>query len=251
MQVVLGLPEPREFSSLPRLRLVQSGIQRTHPQRVARSERVRLPITPAILARMKQHWVTKDAQIPDQLMLWAAATLCYHGFFRAGEITVPTVRGFDQSIHLAWGDIAADDQVRPSSIKVHLKRSKTDQLGNGVDVFVGRTGSPLCPVEAITQYVAARGSRQGCFFLFDDNSPLTKPRFVARVRHVLQSLGLPYDSFAGHSFRIGAATAAAQAGIEDSVIQMLGRWSSAAFLAYIRTPREQLARYSGLISNRP
>ena len=30
MQITLGLPEPRAFSSLPRLRLVQSGIQKTH-----------------------------------------------------------------------------------------------------------------------------------------------------------------------------------------------------------------------------
>ena len=30
MQVALGLPEPRVFSSLPRLKLVQAGVQRTH-----------------------------------------------------------------------------------------------------------------------------------------------------------------------------------------------------------------------------
>lgn len=36
-----------------------------------------------------------------------------------------------------------------------------------------------------------------------------------------------------HSFRIGAATSAAKAGIEDSTIHMLGRWSSSAFLVYI------------------
>ena len=40
MQVILGLPEPREFSSLPRLRLVQSGIQRTHLQRTSSPPRV-------------------------------------------------------------------------------------------------------------------------------------------------------------------------------------------------------------------
>lgn len=65
-------------------------------------------------------------------------------------------------------------------------------------------------------------------------------RMVAQQIHskALQVLGLPWDNFAGHSFRIGAATAAAKAGIEDSVIQSLGRWSSAAFLTYIRILRE-------------
>lgn len=127
--------------------------------------------------------------------------------------------------------------------------SQADQLGNGVDVFMSSTEGLLCPVEAFLNYAALRGDRPGCFFVFVDGSSLTKPRFVAQVRQALQALGLPCDIFARHSFRIGAATAAARAGIEDSVIQMLGRWSSAAFLTYTRTPREQHARYSCLIFN--
>ena len=76
----------------------------------------------------------------------------------------------------------------------------------------------------------------------------TKAKFTQNVRAALQSAGLPYQNFAGHSFRIGAATTAAKAGIEDSTIRMIGRWSSAAFLAYIRTPQDQLAQFSGLLS---
>ena len=70
------------------------------------------------------------------------------------------------------------------------------------------------------------------------------------MRNALQAIGLPYQNFAGHSFRIGAATAAARAGVEDSKIQAMGRWSSGAFLAYIKTPREELAQFSSrLISS--
>ncbi len=107
----------------------------------------------------------------------------------------------------------------------HLKVSKTDQLRKRVDVFVGRTGGVLCLVQVFVNYVSERG----CSLKFMNGDP---PKFVAEA---LQAVGLPYDSFAGHSFCIGAATAA---GLEDSVIQMLGRWNSSAFLSYIRTPRD-------------
>ena len=117
-----------------------------------------------------------------------------------------------------------------------------------MEVYVGRTGCSLCPIAAVSAYMISRGDRQGPFFIFRNNQPLTKPKFVKLVREALQTAELPYQSFAGHSFRIGAATAAAKAGIEDSTIQMMGRWSSAAFLAYIRMPKEQLAHFSGLLA---
>ena len=80
-------------------------------------------------------------------------------------------------------------------------------------------------------------------------APLTKPQFVAKIRLALQAIGLPYQDFAGHSFRIGAATTAAKAGFEDSMIRTLGHWNSAAFLTYIHTPRENLARFSCAIAS--
>ena len=77
---------------------------------------------------------------------------------------------------------------------------------------------------------------------------MTKPRFITELRNILMVMGLPQDQFAGHSFRIGAATTAALAGVEDSTIKMLGRWHSAAFLRYIRMPQEQLATLSTVMA---
>ena len=81
-----------------------------------------------------------------------------------------------------------------------------------------------------------------------DGSPLTKAFFVASVRQALVRFGVNPRSYAGHSFRIGAAMAAAEAGVEDSVIQSLGRWNSTAFLRYIRTPRETLAAFTSQLA---
>ena len=88
-------------------------------------------------------------------------------------------------------------------------------------------------------YIAIRGPQPGPFFLNPRGQPITKAHFVGEVRIIIGSLGFPQEQFAGHSFRIGAATSAALAGMEDSSIQLLGRWSSAAFLRYICTPPEK------------
>ena len=46
--------------------------------------------------------------------------------------------------------------------------------------------------------------------------------------------GINQSKYALHSFRIGAATTAAAAGIPAWLIKTLGRWNSNAYLAYIR-----------------
>ena len=68
------------------------------------------------------------------------------------------------------------------------------------------------------------------------------------MRHSLSQLGADVSKFSGHSFRIGAASTAARAGLSDSFIQKLGRWKSDAFTTYIRTLAEDLAAASAVLS---
>ena len=50
---------------------------------------------------------------------------------------------------------------------------------------------------------------------------LSKTKFVDATRQALSAANLPAKDYAGHTFRIGAATTAATAGLEDSTIQTL------------------------------
>ena len=170
--------------------------------------------------------------------------LQFFGFFRAREIKIPSLTSFDNSRHLSGGDVSIDNHLQPRMLKVHLKYSKTDQWGKGVDIYLGTTGCSLCSVTGVVTYMSVHGGSPGPFFKLQDGRPLTKSHFSKQLQTALQAIGFPYQNFAGHGFRIGAAIAAARAGIEDSTIQAIGHWSSGAFLTYIRTPREELAQFT-------
>ena len=139
------------------------------------------------------------------------------------------------------GHTAVDNLSNPKALRVRIKASKTDPFRRGVNVFVGRSSCPLCPVAAMIDYVVIRGPGPGPLFRFHDNKPLTRSRFVEQVKAALTKAGIDSSHYSGHSFRSGAATAAASKGINDSTIKMLGRWKSEAYQLYIKTPREQLA----------
>lgn len=136
----------------------------------------------------------------------------------------------------------------PQILKVRRKASKTDPFRVGVDVFVGKTGNSLCSVSAMMAYLAVRTAKPGFLFQFSDGRLLMKSRLVDELRRILSAAGFNAKDYAGHSFRIGAATTAGVCGLSDSTIQLLGRWSSSAYLLYIKTPRDKLAAYSATLS---
>ena len=174
-------------------------------------------------------------------MLWAACCLGFFGFLRAGEFTVNSA--FQPSIHMTVADLQADSLVNPTCFKVHIKCSKTDPFRMGCDIYVGRGEGPVCPIRALGNFLALRGSSEGPLFTFSDGRPLTRQQLSSTVQSILHSAGYT-GSYSGHSFRIGAATTAAARGVPDHLIKTLGRWSSDAYQIYIRTPVSSIVHVS-------
>lgn len=245
LQIELHFPAPA-IHTMPRLEQVLKGAKREAAKRGNR-EKPRLPITPEILLKLRRVW-EEDRKKYDMVMAWAACCLCYFGFLRAGEITVPSEKAYDPGAHLNFDDIAVNDWTNPSMLKITIKASKTDPFRQGVDIFVGKTSNDLCPVAAVLAYLARRGNAKGFLFRFEDGRLLTRERFVALVRAALTRAGIDCKPYSGHSFRIGAATAAGIRGLPPATIKTLGRWESSAYLLYVRMPRQQLAEVSRLIS---
>ena len=237
-QIAIGQGDP-QIGAMPQLEYVLKGLKR---RTSGRQQRTRLPITPAILRQLKEVW----SRMPDRhnaAMLWAAATLCFFGFLRMGEAVVPAA-GYDPAVHLSYTDAHVNDRSSPEWMGVRIKASKTDPFRRGITIYIGATGEDLCPVAALLGYMVLRGNREGPMFVFANGDHLTRNRFVTQLRRALSAAGVDCRHYAGHSFRIGAATTASMCGMQDSLIKTLGRWESSAYTVYIRTPPSTLIAVS-------
>ena len=86
-------------------------------------------------------------------------------------------------------------------------------------------------------YIAIRKPTPGPLFLYASGKPLTKNALTSETRQLLCKAGFNPSQYAGHSFRIGAATTAASVGLPPWLIKTLGRWSSDCYERYVRCPQ--------------
>ena len=67
-------------------------------------------------------------------------------------------------------------------LRITIKQSKTDPFRKGIDLYVGCTGTDICPVAAVLDYLQCRGMSLGALFILKDSCPLTRSRFVELVQ---------------------------------------------------------------------
>ncbi len=237
-QLLTGGADPA-LASLHRLHYVLRGCHRSLPVSVRPQ---RLPITPAILLRLHQSWSSGNHSYNNNC-LWAACCVGFFGFMRSGEFTCKSWAAYNPHM-LSLSDVSIDSQANPSVVHLTLRQSKTDVFGTGVTIHLGRTHTVLCTVAALLAYLAIRPPTPNPLFLTQSGIPLSRDTLVSLIRSTLSSTGLDVSLFNGHSFRIGADTTAAQVGLPDSTIQLMGRWKSSVFTRYIQPPVQDMARVS-------
>ena len=220
------------------LQYVVKGIKRSQTT----CSRPRLPITIHVLKALKLALNNcTDLTYTDKRMLWAAFCTAFYGFLRAGELCAPYTHRFDPATTLCRSDIT----LHTSSACLLIKASKTDPFRQTCTITIGATYTSTCPVAALQKYITlTKHSSSLPLFIFEDNTFLTRQRLTSHLRTLLQLAGFDPDAYASHSFRIGAATTAAAAGLPDWQIQAMGRWSSDCYTRYIRTPQSTLAQTS-------
>ena len=226
-----GFPDP--LVNCQRLQQVIRGIKRSQGSTTSQ----RLPLTDSLMLNIVN---TLDLSLYDHTMFWAACNLAYFGLLRSAEFTVPSLAKFDTTLHLQVSDQAFDHLDRPSCLCVWIKASKTDPFRKGCHIYIGTESAPLCAVFAMSAYLNRRGNNPGSLFLLQNGQPLSRELLSSWLKRLLTASGVP-GNVSSHSFRIGAATVAARNGVHDHPIQALGRWTSNAYLTYIRTPAEALA----------
>ena len=216
-----------QIPPLPRLYMLTRAIKRTNGKRYNKAKR--LPITVSSLHKLKDYISSKFSK-HNQTMLWAAFTTAFFGFLRSSEFVAPTTKQFDPEQTLLISDLTQAN----SRLHLYIKASKTDPFSHGCTIRLSKTNTLVCPVTALTQLYRIH-SKQGPLFTYDDGTFLTRRRLNHILKQALPSLATR-GTTSSHSFRIGAATAAAAAGYPRWLIQHLGRWNSDCFRTYIRIP---------------
>lgn len=101
-------------------------------------------------------------------------------------------------------------------------------------IQIAKVGCCICPLYHLQQYLKDRPYLTRALFCHFNGSTLTRYQFSAVLKKTLQVLGFDYSRYKSHSFRIGAASTAAEIGWSADIIKMAGRWSSDAYKSYVR-----------------
>ena len=127
-----------------------------------------------------------------------------------------------------------DFQDKKARVKILFNSFKHCDQSSEVFIIEQSNSSRICPVKTIREYVKLRPNHTGPFFLHQNLKPVNRKNYSNIVKKSVKYIGLDEDNFNTHSLRIGRATDLAINNYPHELIKRIGRWSSTAYLKYIR-----------------
>ncbi len=130
----------------------------------------------------------------------------------------------------------------PEGLKISLRKSKTDQFGEGFTKALPYFDkSQYCPVVSLKKWLEISKITSGSVFRrFVKGSKLSENRLTDQsvallIKENLKLAGIDSKNYSGHSLRSGFATSAAESGAEErSIMAMTGHKSTEMVRRYIK-----------------
>ena len=128
------------------------------------------------------------------------------------------------------GILFEDIDFVPEGVKIFIKRSKTDQSGEGMTKGIPYfSNSDYCPVISLRNWLEKSKIKSGKVFDMSDKS------VALAIKKYTAIAGLDSNKYSGHSLRSGFATSAAELGAEErSIMAMTGHKTTQMVRRYIQ-----------------
>jgi len=128
-------------------------------------------------------------------------------------------------------DIEYEDiEFVSEGVKIFVKRSKTDQSGEGMTKAIPYFDNEnFCPVKSLKNWIEISDLKKGKIFNISDKS------VALIIKKYANNAGLDGHKYAGHSLRSGFATSTAESGAEErNIMAMTGHKSTEMVRRYIK-----------------
>ena len=159
--------------------------------------------------------IDKDKKEKNRLKNRALILVGFAGGFRRSEL-----------VAIVYEDV----EFVMEGVKIFVKRSKTDQSGEGMTKGIPYfSNSDYCPVISLKNWIEKSEIKSGKIFDMSDKSvALTVKKYTAIA-------GLDSNKYSGHSLRSGFATSVAELGAEErSIMSMTGHKTTQMVRRYIQ-----------------
>ena len=185
---------------------------------------------PLLINNLKQIINAIDEQAIEEIKRFRDRSIILIGFsggFRRNEI-----------VSLDYEDLDFVEE----GLKINLRRSKTDQFGEGlIKGLPYFDNSIYCPVVSIRKWIEISKISTGALFRrFTKGSKLSNSRLTDQtvallIKEYLKLAGIESKNYSGHSLRSGFATSAAESGVEErNIMAMTGHKSTEMVRRYIK-----------------